>query len=107
MLLLFLAFTHDPVALDKQISTSAYSGHTPIKKCVKMKILFVAPYPISRIRIRSYGFVSQLAKAHDVTVLALCSTLHEAADVQTLQNEGFHIIAVTDKRPGKLFSTII
>ena len=106
MLLLFLAFTHDPVALDKHISTSAYSGHTPMKKRVKMKILFVAPYPISRIRIRSYGFVSQLAKAHEVTVLALCSTLREAADVQTLQKEGFHIIAVTDKRPGKLFRTI-
>jgi polysaccharide biosynthesis protein PslH len=83
-----------------------YSGHMPMKKCANVKILFVAPYPISRIRIRSYGFVSQLAKMHDVTVLALCSTMREAADVQTLQNEGFHIVAVTDKRPGKLFRTL-
>jgi polysaccharide biosynthesis protein PslH len=71
-----------------------------------MKILFVAPYPVSRIRIRSYGFVSQLAKAHDVTALVLCSTLREATDVQTLQNEDFHVVAVTDKRLGKLFRAL-
>jgi polysaccharide biosynthesis protein PslH len=71
-----------------------------------MKILFVAPYPISRIRIRSYGFVSQLSKEHDVTILALCSTKREATDIQTLQNEGFHVIAVADKRRWKLLRTI-
>src|SRR5450432_3949061 len=77
-----------------------------MKKRVNMKILFVAPYPISRIRIRSYGFVSQLSKEHDVTVLVLCSTAGEAVDVQTLHNEGFHIIAVADKRRWKLLRAI-
>jgi glycosyltransferase involved in cell wall biosynthesis len=71
-----------------------------------MKILFVAPYPISRIRIRSYGFVSQLAKTHDVTALVLCSTMREATDVQTLQNEDFHVVAVIDKRLRKLFRAL-
>ncbi|MBV9613943.1 MAG: glycosyltransferase [Ktedonobacteraceae bacterium] len=71
-----------------------------------MKILFVAPYPISRIRIRSYGFVSQLGREHDVTVLMLCSTAREAKDVQALHDEGFHVIAVTDKRRWKLLRTI-
>jgi glycosyltransferase involved in cell wall biosynthesis len=71
-----------------------------------MKILFVAPYPISRIRIRSYGFVSQLARVHDVTALVLCSTVREAADIQALQNEGFHSIAVADKRARKLLRTL-
>src|SRR5438876_1877011 len=71
-----------------------------------MKILFVAPYPISRIRIRSYGFVSQLARVHDVTVLVPCSTAREAADIQTLQDEGLHVIAVADKRAWKLLRTL-
>jgi glycosyltransferase involved in cell wall biosynthesis len=77
-----------------------------MKKRVNMKILFVTPYPISRIRIRSYGFVSQLSKEHDVTVLMLCSTAGEAVDVQTLHKEGFHIIAVADKRRWKLLRAI-
>lgn len=71
-----------------------------------MKILFVAPYPISRIRIRSYGFVSQLARVHDVTVLVLCSTVRDAADIQALQDEGLHVIAVADKRAWKLLRTL-
>ena len=71
-----------------------------------MKILFVAPYPLSRIRIRSYGFVSQLARVHDVTVLVLCSTVREAADIQALQDEALRIIAVADKRTWKLLRTL-
>ena len=71
-----------------------------------MKILFIAPYPISRIRIRSHGFVSQLSKEHDVTILALCSSVREAADIRMLRNEGFQVIAVADKRHWKLLRTI-
>jgi glycosyltransferase involved in cell wall biosynthesis len=71
-----------------------------------MKILFVAPYPISRIRIRSYGFVSQLSKVHDVTVLVLCSSEQDTTDTQTLQNEGLHIIPIADKRVWKLLRTL-
>jgi glycosyltransferase involved in cell wall biosynthesis len=76
------------------------------KKYINMKILFVAPYPISRIRIRSYGFVSQLSRVHDVTVLVLCSNGREATDIQALQNEGLRVIAVADKRVWKLLRTL-
>ena len=55
-------------------------------------ILFVTPYPVSRIRIRSYGFVSQLAKQHDVTVVALCSGEQDLTDMWALQETGVKII---------------
>lgn len=71
-----------------------------------MKILFIAPYPISRIRIRSYGFVRQLTRTHDVTALVLCSSKNEAADIQTFQNEGLHVITVMDKRAWKVLRTL-
>src|SRR5581483_9351996 len=71
-----------------------------------MKILFVTPYPLSRIRIRSYGFVSQLSKMHDVTALMLCSNTREAADIQALQDEGIRAIAVPDRRPWKILRTL-
>jgi glycosyltransferase involved in cell wall biosynthesis len=76
------------------------------KKHINMRILFVAPYPLSRIRIRSYGFVSQLSRVHNVTVLVLCSNGREAADVRALQNEGLRIIAVADKRAWKLLRAL-
>ena len=33
-----------------------------------MRVLFVAPYPPSRIRVRSYGFLQQLRREHQVVV---------------------------------------
>ncbi len=66
-----------------------------------MKILFVTPYPLSRIRIRSYSFVSQLMKSHDVTVVSLYSTAREQADVEALRQEGMDIIAIKDSRMQK------
>ncbi|EFH85746.1 glycosyltransferase [Ktedonobacter racemifer] len=71
-----------------------------------MHILFVAPYPLSRIRIRSYGFVSQLAKRHDVTALVLCSNKREVRDVQALRDDGLAIYAVEDKRVWKVWRTL-
>jgi polysaccharide biosynthesis protein PslH len=62
------------------------------------RILFVTPYPISRIRIRSYGFVSQLVRQHDVTVIALCSGEQDLADMWALKKTGTKIIAVQEKR---------
>ena len=53
-----------------------------------MRILFVTPYPASRIRARSYGFISQLAKQHFVQLIALCSNMREMSDVQGLQKKG-------------------
>ena len=62
------------------------------------RILFITPYPISRIRIRSFGFVSQLAKQHTVTVLALCTGEKDMADMWSLQDAGVTIIAVQEQR---------
>ena len=63
-----------------------------------MRVLFMTPYPLSRIRIRSYGFVKHLMKEHSVTVLALCTGQREKEDVAVLQKEGFDIIPVYDER---------
>lgn len=71
-----------------------------------MRILFVAPYPLSRIRCRSYGFVQQLAIVHEVTVLVLCSNAHEALDVQMLQHEGMMITAIIDTLPWKMLRSL-
>lgn len=72
-----------------------------------MRILFVTPYPISRIRIRSYGFVSQLARQHDLTVLALCTGEKAYADMQALQREGIHIIPVWEKMSRKFLRSAL
>ncbi len=71
-----------------------------------MRILFVTPYPLSRIRIRSYGFVSQLSKMHDVTALMLCSNAREIADAKALQHEGIRVIAVQDRRAWKILRAL-
>jgi polysaccharide biosynthesis protein PslH len=68
-----------------------------------VRILFVAPYPISRIRIRSYGFVSQLAKQHEVKVLTLCTDEGDKADVQALQDQGISITTISEKPSRKLW----
>jgi glycosyltransferase involved in cell wall biosynthesis len=59
-----------------------------------VRILFVTPYPASRIRARSYGFITQLAKHHYVEVLALCANMQELSDVQLLQKEGIAATAI-------------
>ncbi len=59
-----------------------------------MRILFVSPYPASRIRARSYGFITQLAKQHFVELIALCANTREMSDVQALQQEGIVATAI-------------
>ena len=71
-----------------------------------MRVLFVAPYPLSRIRVRSYGFVKQLAKQHDVRVLALCASEQEREDVQMLRSEGIAITAIEEKRSQKMLRAL-
>lgn len=63
-----------------------------------MRVLFVTPYPLSRIRVRSYGFVTHLVRKHDVKVLALCADERELADVRAVQREGIDIIAIYEAR---------
>jgi glycosyltransferase involved in cell wall biosynthesis len=62
------------------------------------RILFVVPYPVSRIRIRSYGFITQLSKVHNVTVIALCTNERDIADTYNLQKQGISFILVSEKR---------
>ncbi len=49
-----------------------------------MRLLFVAPYVPSRIRIRPYEFIRVLARTHHVEVVCLVSSAAEAADVAAL-----------------------
>ncbi len=52
-----------------------------------MRILFVTPYPPSCFRVRSASFIKHLQRNHDVTVLALCRSLHDLADCQKLRQD--------------------
>ena len=67
-----------------------------------MKILFIAPYPPSKIRIRSYGFVQHLKQEHDLTLLLLCSNKREMLDARSLEDKGYSVIAVQDRRFWKI-----
>jgi glycosyltransferase involved in cell wall biosynthesis len=67
-----------------------------------MRVLFVTPYPVSRIRIRSYGFVSQLARQHELSVLALCAGDKDEADMQDLRRQGIAIAGIQEKRTRKV-----
>jgi polysaccharide biosynthesis protein PslH len=71
-----------------------------------LRILFVTSYPISRIRIRSYGFVRHLARQHDVTVLALCAGEKDSADMWDLQREGVTVLAIQEKRFQQYFRSL-
>lgn len=61
-----------------------------------MRILFVMPYPPSRIRVRGYGFLTQLKRSHEVTVITQCSSEQEMADVEKLRDAGFELLVVQE-----------
>lgn len=78
-----------------------------------MRILFVTPYPPSRIRVRGYGFLAELRREHDVTVMTQCASEQEMADVEVLRTQGHTVLVVQESkrqaalRSGRaLFSTI-
>src|SRR5579884_3603874 len=62
-----------------------------------MRILFVAPYPLSRVRVRAYSFVSYLSSIYYVKVLVLCTGKRELADVQASRTNGLIVDAVEDR----------
>lgn len=68
-----------------------------------MRILFLSPYPASLLRSRLYGFVTHLAKLHQVEMLALYSNTREWTEVQALQQAGFTINA----QPTSLFQGLL
>src|ERR1700674_3834036 len=63
-----------------------------------MRILFVTPHPPSRIRVRSYGFLTQLKRTHEVTLVTPCVSDKEWADVAALREQGFEVVAVQESR---------
>ena len=73
-----------------------------------MRILFVVPYPPSRIRVRSYEFLVQLQKHHDVTVVTQCVSEQEHADVEGLRKRGYEVVEVNEsKRKAALRSGLV
>jgi len=63
-----------------------------------MNILFVAPYPPSRIRSRSYGFIQKLRNRHNVTILSQVMTQQEWKDIENLRKQEYEVIAITESK---------
>ncbi|GHO82120.1 glycosyltransferase [Dictyobacter formicarum] len=63
-----------------------------------MKILFITPYPPSRIRVRAYGFIQQLCREHEVTILTQISNPQEWSDSLALQQQGYEVVVVSEPR---------
>ena len=63
-----------------------------------MNILFVSPYPPSRIRCRGYGFIQQLRHKHNVMILTQVGTEQELKDAEFLERQGYEIISVCESR---------
>src|SRR5947209_8836769 len=70
-----------------------------------MRILFVTPYPPSRIRVRGYGFLTQLQREHDITVVTQCSSEQELADVEVLQQQGYNLLVVQESKRRAILRT--
>jgi polysaccharide biosynthesis protein PslH len=68
-----------------------------------MRILFVTPYPPSRIRVRGYGFLNELQRKHEVTILTQCVSEQELADSDVLRNQGFKVIMVQESKRNAAF----
>lgn len=66
-----------------------------------VRVLFVAPYTPSRIRIRLYGFIRHLARHHEVKVIALDGGKHartDADDLEELRRMGVDVSVVHEPR---------
>ncbi len=67
-----------------------------------MNILFVAPYPPSRIRSRSYGFVQKLREKHAITILSQITNQQEWEDTRDLRKQGYEVIAIAESKQQSL-----
>jgi sugar transferase (PEP-CTERM/EpsH1 system associated) len=56
-----------------------------------VRILFVAPYVPSQIRVRPYQFVRELSEQHHVLVLAVGSAQHDGAAISELRDWGVEV----------------
>src|ERR1700736_457715 len=63
-----------------------------------MRILFLRPHPPHRIRVRSYGFLSQLRHEHEVTLLTPWASEREWADVTALRDQDYEVVAIQESK---------
>src|SRR5438552_11383529 len=63
-----------------------------------MRILFVTPYPPSRIRVRGYGFLTELRREHEVTVMTQCMSEQELTDAEALRSQGYKVIVAQESK---------
>ena len=70
-----------------------------------MRILFVTPYPPSRIRVRGYGFLTQLQREHDVTIATQCSSEQELTDIEALRSQGYEVLVVQESKRQAMLRT--
>jgi sugar transferase (PEP-CTERM/EpsH1 system associated) len=63
-----------------------------------MRILFVTPYPPSRIRVRGYGFLTQLRREHEVTIATQVASEQELTDVEALRTQGFAVVTTEESK---------
>ncbi len=63
-----------------------------------MRILFVTPYPPSRIRVRGYGFLTELHHEHEVSVMTQCISEQELANAEALRSQGYKVIVVQESK---------
>ena len=63
-----------------------------------MRILFATPYPPSRIRVRGYGFLTQLQRTHEVSIVAQATSEQELADVERLRGQGYEVLVVQESK---------
>jgi sugar transferase (PEP-CTERM/EpsH1 system associated) len=59
-----------------------------------MQILFITPYPPSRIRVRAYGLICSLAREHTVTILTQLASQQDSRDKDALEQQGYRVVAV-------------
>ncbi len=63
-----------------------------------MRILFVTPYPPSRIRVRGYELLRQLKRQHEVTIITQSASQQELDDVEHLRAQGYEVVVVHESK---------
>jgi glycosyltransferase involved in cell wall biosynthesis len=52
--------------------------------------------------VRGYGFLTQLQRDHEVTVVTQCTSLGEVADVEKLRDQGYEVVVVQESKRAAL-----
>lgn len=62
-----------------------------------MRIVFVTAQPPSRLHPRTFGYVTSLAERHNITVVCLCHSPRDIADVGLLRSMGITVTPVFEE----------